>query len=258
MADYEQKVHWEAEKYDVAMNFVSAFGASMLDVLKPQTGERILDFGCGTGDLAARIAESGAQVTGVDISPEMVERARKKYPQVRFECADGTSWRPDGKYDAVFSNAALHWMKDAEGAAATMAACLRPGGRLVAEFGGHGNVSRIMAAMKTTLDQHGRGGAFVDPWYFPTVGEYATLLEKHGFEVGHAMLFDRPTPLEEGEQGMVGWYRMFGHVLVAGATEEEATRYYKEASERLKDELYENGRWRADYRRIRIEAIKVR
>ena len=258
MAQYEQKVHWEAEKYDSAMSFVSAFGTSMLEALRPQSGEKIVDFGCGTGDLAARIAESGAVVTGVDISPEMVELARKKFPDVRFECADGMSWRPDGQYDAVFSNAALHWMKDAEAAVVTMGQCLRPGGRLVAEFGGHGNVAKIMAALKTTLERNGRGDAFVDPWYFPTVGEYATLLESHGFEVRRAMLYDRPTLLEEGEDGMIGWLRMFGHAMVPGMEAEEAERWYAEACERMKEGLRKDGRWTADYRRIRVEALKVR
>lgn len=114
-----QKVHWEADFYDESMSFVSRYGEDIMSWLDPQEGERIVDFGCGTGDLAAQIAAKGVEVIGIDISPEMVERARKKYPQLTFECSDGTSWNAKQKYDAVFSNAALHWMKDAEAAIAS-------------------------------------------------------------------------------------------------------------------------------------------
>lgn len=254
----DQKVHWEAEKYDGSMGFVSTFGMNVVEWLRPQAGERIVDFGCGTGDLAARIAANGAEVTGVDISPEMVERARNKYPNISFECADGTSWRTLHPCDAVFSNAALHWMKDAEAAIKTIASCLRTEGRFVAEFGGFGNVKEIMAAMRETLEANGRTDAFVMPWYFPKVGEYATLLEQEGFEVRHAALFDRPTLLEDGEAGMMGWLRMFGHAMVPEASAAEMDTWFPEACERLRSVAYKDGGWTAGYRRIRVEAVKVR
>ncbi|MFD0673127.1 class I SAM-dependent methyltransferase [Cohnella sp. GCM10027633] len=258
MANYEQKVHWEATKYDDAMHFVSGYGVNVMEALRPQMGEAIVDFGCGTGDLAAKIAASGANVVGVDISPEMVERARTKYPDITFEVADGMRWNATKKYDAVFSNAALHWMKDAEAAVRTMSGSLRVGGRLVVEFGGYGNVGNIVEAMRKTMHENGRMDAFVMPWYFPKVGEYASLLEKHGFEVRHAMLYDRPTPLEEGEQGMMGWLRMFGGAMVPTATEEESERWFAEACDKLRTTAqYADGQWTADYRRIRVEAIKL-
>lgn len=256
MTKREQKVHWEAAKYDGAMNFVSSYGMNVLEALRPQAGEAIVDFGCGTGDLAVTIAESGAHVVGVDISPEMIERARMKYPGLSFEVADGMDWHPTRLYDAVFSNAALHWMRDAEAAVRTMAGSLRAGGRLVAEFGGYGNVSHIVEAMQMTLQENGRMDAFVMPWYFPKVGEYASLLEANGFEVRQAMLYDRPTPLMEGEQGMMGWLRMFGEAMVPKATEEEKNEWFAEACGRLKSTTqYSDGQWFADYRRIRVEAI---
>ncbi|MFC5530148.1 class I SAM-dependent methyltransferase [Cohnella yongneupensis] len=256
MVKKEQKVHWEADKYDGSMRFVSAFGSNMLEMLNPQPGEVIVDFGCGTGDLAARIAECGATVTGVDISPVMVERARTKYPHITFECADAIGWLATRQYDAVFSNAALHWMQDAEAAVKTMANCLRVGGRLVAEFGGYGNVGSIVKAVRETLEAKGRTDAFVMPWYFPKVGQYAALLEREGFEVLMAILFDRPTPLEDGEQGMMGWLRMFGTAMVPNATDAEMDNWFAEACQRMKDECYMDGQWTADYRRIRIQAIK--
>lgn len=254
----DQKVHWEAEKYDDSMRFVSMYGQNLVEWLKPRAGESIVDFGSGTGDLAAQIAAGGAEVIGVDISPEMVERARIKYPHITFECGNGTSWRSPRSFDAVFSNAALHWIKDAKAAVKTIASCLRTGGRFVAEFGGYGNVSDIVKAMRETLEARGRMDAFLMPWYFPTVGEYATLLELEGFEVRQAMLIDRPTPLEEGDQGMVGWLRMFGHAMVPNASEGEMADWFGDACERLKTVAYRNGQWYADYRRIRVEAVKVR
>ncbi len=253
-----QKVNWEAERYDESMSFVSRYGEDILKWLNPQKGESIVDFGCGTGDLAAEIARCGAEVLGVDISPEMVERARRKYPHLNFSQANGMSWKAEQPYDAVFSNAALHWMKDPEAAIASMISGLKPGGRLIAEFGGHRNVAAIIEATEQSLREHGREDAFVMPWYFPTVGEYSSLLEKAGLEVRSAFLFDRPTVLQEGEEGMKGWLELFGTAMFPSAGETEAVPWIAEAVTRLKGtKLYENGVWTADYRRLRIAAVKL-
>lgn len=251
-----QRVHWDAEGYDKSMGFVSRYGQDAMSWLDPKPGDRILDFGCGTGDLAARIAAEGADVEGVDISPEMIERARTKYPELVFHCADAKTWRPAERFDAVFSNAALHWMKDAEGAARAMAECLKPGGRLAAEFGGRGNVKCAIKAMNQTLKRHGREDAGVMPWYFPSVGEYASLLESVGFEVRNAMLFERPTRLD-GEDGMLRWLEMFGGALIPGATQGEKTEWFAESAELLKRKYYHEGAWIIEYRRLLVHAVKV-
>jgi trans-aconitate methyltransferase len=251
-----QKVHWAAETYDQSMGFVSRYGEDLMEWLNPQEGESIVDFGCGTGDLAAIIASKGAKVLGVDISSEMVERARLKYPHLNFECADGTKWTAKTPHDAVFSNAALHWMKDAEGAIRSMTGSLRAGGRLVAELGGYGNIDKIMEAVKATLKRRGREDAIVMPWYFPTVGQYCALLEKAGMEVRTAILFDRPTRLEGGVQGMKGWLEMFGTAMFPNAGMEEVDDWIDEVVERIKLNLYNGEIWTADYRRLRIVALK--
>ncbi|MFC5402857.1 class I SAM-dependent methyltransferase [Cohnella soli] len=254
-----QKVHWEASGYDQSMGFVSRYGEDVVQWLNPLEGERIIDFGCGTGDLAAKIAESGAITYGVDISSEMVDRARAKYPHLQFECADGATWQSDYEYDAVFSNAALHWMRDAEGAIASMVSGLKKGGRFVAEFGGYGNVKQIVEAVRSVLTEEVREDAFVMPWFFPTIGQYGMMLEKHGMEVRHAILFDRPTPLENGEEGMKDWLRMFGEAMFPNANVQDAERWMNAAVSKLKQPeaaLYADGRWIADYRRIRIFAVK--
>lgn len=251
-----QKIHWEATTYDEAMSFVSGYGEDIVKWLNPQKGERIVDFGCGTGDLASQIASYGAEVIGVDISPEMVERAQSKYPEITFQCTDGMNWRSEQTVDAVFSNAALHWMKDAEAAIRSMTSGLRSGGRLVVEFGGHGNVGAIVDAVHQTLVESGREDAFVMPWYFPTVGEYAAVLEKYGMEVRRAELFDRPTELQNGEKGMRDWIKMFGTAMFPQASESESDSWIHKASTRLEDKLYNAGKWIADYRRLRIVAVK--
>jgi trans-aconitate methyltransferase len=252
----QQKVHWEAGAYDQSMGFVSHFGEDLMGWLNPQADEKIVDFGCGTGDLAARIHNSGAEVMGVDISPEMIERARSKYPHLNFQCSDGMEWRAEPVYDAVFSNAALHWMKDPEAAIASMKGCLRSAGRLVAEFGGYRNVQGIINAVKETLTEARREEAFFMPWYFPTVGEYASLLEKAGFEVASAALFDRSTKLEGEEDGMIQWLEMFGTAMFPSATEDEANEWIRAANDKLRATHYRDGVWTADYRRIRIHAVK--
>ncbi len=255
--DARQKIHWQAEGYDEAMSFVSRYGRDLIEWLNPAEGETIIDFGCGTGDLAAAIARRGANVYGLDISPEMVERAQTKFPHLEFRCVDGMDWRADFQYDAVFSNAALHWMKEPEAAVRSFLSGLKPGGRLIAEFGGKGNVRTIQSATRRTLKEAGAEDRFVDPWYFPTIGEYASLLEKHGMEVRTAVLIDRPTKLENGEAGMREWLEMFGTAMFPNSEPAEAEQWILGTAERLKEELYDGAEWTADYRRIRIVAIKI-
>jgi trans-aconitate 2-methyltransferase len=255
--DPKPRVNWDAETYDRSMGFVSRLGAGVLEWLNPQAGERILDFGCGTGDLAAQIAKSGAEVVGLDISPEMVEQARRKYPDLTFKVGDATQVRFAEPFDAVFSNAALHWMRDAAGAAAAISAALKPGGRLAAEFGGAGNVESIVRAARDTAAAAGRADAFAMPWYYPTVGEYASLLEQHGLETRMALLFDRPTRLERGEQGLIEWLEMFGSGMFPFASESEKRSWFEEIAARLRSSRYKEGCWVVDYRRIRICAVKT-
>jgi trans-aconitate methyltransferase len=129
---------WNADIYDEKLSFVSELGKSLIEMLRPKQGEKILDLGCGTGELTNEIAKLGAEVVGMDASPDMIEKARKKYPYISFLVDRGETFRTQEHYDAIFSNAALHWMKQAESVVQSMALALREGGRLVAEFGGNG------------------------------------------------------------------------------------------------------------------------
>jgi len=232
---------WDAARYQARHSYVFAYGEGLIDLLDPQPGERILDLGCGSGQLTAKIAESGADVTGLDRSVEMIAEARRNFPSLKFELADAANFTAGAPFDAVFSNAALHWVKDAGGAAESVARALRSGGRFVMEMGGRGNTQEVMSAIREVA------GPVETPWYFPSVGEYASLLERHGFEISFATLFDRPTRVE-GEDGLEDWLAMFAGSMLGSA---EARR---EVANRLQPKMFRDGAWVIDYRRLRVIA----
>ncbi|MBW4423333.1 MAG: methyltransferase domain-containing protein [Nostoc desertorum CM1-VF14] len=248
---------WNTALYQDKHAFVWQYGEDLLKFLNPEPGESILDLGCGTGQLTEKIAQAGAEVLGVDHAPTMIEKARQNYPHIRFDIADARNFRVDKPLDAVFSNAVLHWVKKANSAIASIHQALKPGGRFVAEFGGKGNVQAIATALESALEALNISAKALNPWYFPSIGEYASLLEQQGFDVIHAMLFARPTPLAEGEAGMANWIQMFASAFLVGLSDEQQIQVIRVVNEYLKPTLYQQGTWTADYRRIRIVAIKV-
>jgi trans-aconitate methyltransferase len=249
---------WSPEQYQQGFSFVWRYGEELVNLLAPKPGERILDMGCGTGQLTAEIAKSGAEVMGIDSSPEMISQAESNYPALRFELADATRFRTPEPFDAVFSNAALHWIKDAGAAVATTAAALKPGGRFVAEFGGKGNVRTLVEALTAVCNEIG-GGSRVDanPWYFPSLAEYATLLEADGLEVTSGVLFDRPTLLEGGTAGLRNWMEMFLKAALQTMPASARSEFLERLERRLAPALFRDGHWIMDYRRLRVIAFKV-
>lgn len=249
---------WNAALYDDKMQFVSEYGKGVIDLLQPKKKERILDLGCGTGDLTFEISKSGALAAGFDFSAEMIEKACRKYPALSFKVENGEIFRTKEKYDAVFSNAALHWMKQADKVIDSVSQALKPGGRFVAEFGGKGNVAVVIQGMTEVLaEEYGVVDvANRNPWYFPSIGEYSTLLEQAGFHVTYAHHFDRPTPLADGEKGLNHWLASFADDFFPELSPEEKTRVYEKVKRKIKPALYKEGVWIADYKRIRVVAIK--
>lgn len=246
---------WNASLYDSHIGFVSEYGKSVLELLNVREGEKVLDIGCGTGDLCAELAKRGALPYGIDASADMIARANEKYPALAFETADAHTYRSDIRYDAVFSNAALHWMKRPGDAIRTVRSALKPGGRFVAEFGGKGNVGAIVEGVTAALSAFGIDAASRHPWYFPSAGEYASLLEAEGFRLEYALHYSRPTPLEDGERGLDHWLDMFAGSFFTGLTEERKRQAYEEAKRIAAPKLYRDGRWIADYWRLRIIAF---
>jgi trans-aconitate methyltransferase len=247
---------WDPVHYDTRHSYIWHYGAGLIDVLAPQQGERILDLGCGTGHLTARIAAAGAEVVGIDSAPTMIAQAQTNYPDLRFELADGASFQFDEPFDAVFSNAALHWMRPPERVVACIQAALRPGGRFVAEFGGKGNIRAILTAMFRALDAAGYSERkAANPWYFPSIAEYGALLENHGLGLTFAALFDRPTPMESGT-GIGDWLDMFAGDFLSGIPPDEQASIIRDIEEELRPRLFRDGLWSVDYRRLRLTAIR--
>ena len=246
---------WDADLYDRSHSFVWKHGAALLELLAPQPGERILDLGCGTGHLTAQIAASGAEVCGLDSAPAMIEQARRLYPALHFEVGDARNFAFAQPFDAVFSNAALHWVKPPAQVIACVHRALKPGGRFVAEFGGKGNVQTIALALQEAARAIGVEPV-ASPWYFPSLAEYANLLEAGGLEPTFAVLFDRPTALE-GEQGMRHWVEMFGTEQLSAIPEQRRPEFLRMVEERVRPTLWREGAWYADYRRLRVVARRV-
>lgn len=245
---------WDAELYEARHSFVWQFGEGVVELLDPKPGERILDLGCGTGQLTQKIAERGAEVTALDASPEMIGQARQNYPHLKFVLQDAAKMEFNGEFDAVFSNAALHWILDAATVAGGVARALKSGGRFVAEMGGKGNIAEIEAAIEKVLSR--RGMKFERRTWYPSIGEYAGLLEDSGLETRIAVLFDRPTPLE-GPAGMENWIRQFKSYCFEGLAPDERQKALADAVELLRPILFHEAQWFADYRRLRIVAVKV-
>jgi len=252
------QISWNSALYQKNHAFVWQYGESLLELLAPKAGEHILDLGCGTGQLTEKIAESGAFVHGIDSSLSMIAQARANYSHFDFAVADARDFQVDERLDAVFSNAVLHWIKEPDAAIACVEKALKPGGRFVAEFGGKGNVGAIVGGLLSVLSEIGcEKPEALNPWYFPSIGDYAGRLEKRGFEVSYAVLFDRPTLLEGGTVGMANWIEMFAAGFLSGLSEEVRSQVIKAVEERLRSTQYRDGNWIADYRRIRVVAVKT-
>jgi len=241
---------WNPADYARHARFVAELGAPVLTLLEPRPGERVLDLGCGDGVLTKALADLGCEVVGVDDSAEQVEAARRLGVDARV--MSGASLEFDGEFDAVFSNAAVHWMKPPGAVVSGVRRALRPSGRFVAEFGGEGCVATIRRALFAALERRGIDAAPLDPWYFPGAAEYTALLGGSGFRVDSLEVFPRPTPLPTD---VAGWLRTFGGPFLAPLAESERAGFIDEVALTLRPALCDpTGQWVADYVRLRFMA----
>ena len=248
---------WNPELYKEKHHFVYQYGESLVDLLSPQPGEHVLDLGCGTGELTYQISEAGASVTGIDNAEDLLTEARRKFPDLNFRHQNATDLEDTEQYDAVFSNAALHWILDQQKVTQRMFNALKPGGRLVVELGGQGNVQRIREALsEVLLLHHYTQLAQTSVWYFPSVGQYTTLLEQYGLQVQQAQHYARPTPLTDAENGIKDWLSMFANSYQHAVEAVEWEKIINEVQEVLRPDLYRDGCWHADYYRLRVTALK--
>jgi trans-aconitate methyltransferase len=244
--------HWDPEQYATNARFVSDLGAPVLELLAPKASDRVLDLGCGDGVLTKKIRDLGCEVVGVDASAEQIAAARKLGLDARV--ASGETLEFSTEFDAVFSNAALHWMKRARDVVAGVHRALKPGGRFVGEFGGRGCVHAVRTALVASLVKRGIDGESLVPWYFPSPAEYATHLENAGFRVDSIALFPRPTPLP-GD--ILGWLETFGQSFTGALPVDERRGYLEEVKRALLPLLRDSqGTWVVDYWRLRFAATK--
>lgn len=246
---------WDPGFYDHRHGFVTQYGEAVLELLPDVRGLRVLDLGCGTGHLTAQIAARGATVVGIDSNPGMIESARTAYPTIEFFVADGQDFALAEPVDAVFTNAALHWMPNTAGVIQSVAGCLAPGGWFVGEFGGRGNVATIRRLFSEALRDEGATQIEM-LWVFPSVGQFATQLESHGFQPEFLSLFSRPTVLP-GADGLSAWLRSFGRAVKADVNESQFERAIAQTEADYPDRDPLTGEAIADYVRLRFRARRL-
>ena len=244
---------WDPEAYSRNGAFVHQLAGGVFEWLAAQPDERILDLGCGDGQLTQKIAAAGARVSGVDASAEMAASARARGVDAVVGSAEALP-HADGAFDAVFSNAALHWVRNQDAMMAEVHRVLRPGGRFVAEMGGFGNIAAIRVALIAALTRQGLADREDGVNYYPTADGYTRRLERHGFRVERIALIPRPTPLGEG--GMTDWLKTFRKGVLDSLPMDMRETVVKETVELLAEALHdEEGNWVADYVRLRFVAI---
>lgn len=247
-----RKQVWNANEYAKYGRYVPEYlGAPLLELLAPEPGERILDLGCGDGVLTQKLIVLGCEVIGIDTSKELIEAAKSK--GIAAHVMDGQALTFSNEFDAVFSNAALHWMNNHNAVIEGVKRSLKAKGRFVGEFGGEGNVNEIRKALAISLAKRGMNIEKLNPWYFPNVNEYQKKLEQFGFTVKNINLISRPAIVSD----ISDWLNMFAKSFIAELTESEGEKVFNEVREHLKDKLInDKGEWFIDYVRLRFYAEK--
>lgn len=247
------KQTWNAQQYQAKASYVAELGSPVLELLNPQPHEAILDLGCGDGSLTRNIADVAEEVVGIDSSESMVRAAKEKGLTAFPISGDAIPY--SNQFDAVFTNAALHWIPDYQSVIQGVHNALKPNGRFIGEFGGYGNIKTLVEAMETVVDQNEAMGQFSNPWFFPSADEYRKHLEDGGFSVVYIELLPRPTHIEAGIRE---WFKIFADYVISGMPEELEDEFLMQTEQLVKPSLFtEEDGWFADYVRLRFHAIKA-
>ena len=242
---------WNANKYNKHADFVSKLATPVVELLNPQKDEKILDLGCGDGTLAFDMQKFGSKVIAVDLSKDMVEKTKEK--GIEAYVISATQLNFTDKFDAVFSNAVLHWIKEPKAAIDKIFNSLKDDGRFIAEFGGYGNIKYLTDAMQKVFDNHKEYGIFNNPWYFPKVEDYKKLLKDSGFKVEYIELIPRPTSIDD----ISNWLDIFANGIISHLSDSQQSDFKDEVREILKPKIYtKKDGWVADYVRLRLKATK--
>lgn len=247
---------WDSSLYDDRHAFVWKTSTDLIDLVNARPGERVLDLGCGTGHLTAHLAERGVEVIGLDASPSMIAQSRQNYPKLNFTLADARNFHFSEPFESIMSNAALHWIPEADLVAKCMAGALKHGGRLVLEMGCLGNIASVLEALTALLRDAGYTPR--NPWYFPSAAEYGMVLENAGFEIRSLATFERHHRLEHPQRGLREWLEMFAGSWFTGIPTPIREGLLAQIEDRLRPELYRDGSWWVDYKRLRIIALAAR
>jgi len=248
---YTEINHWNPKNYNKHTAFVSQLALPVVNLLDPKKEEKIFDVGCGEGTLSVEIERRGAKVIGIDMSQEMIDFSKAKGLEAYVGTVTDLPY--DSQFDGVFSNAVLHWVKDARTVVQNIAKVLKRGGRFVCEFGGEGNAYYLVNAMEEVFAYHPEFGKFDNPWYFPSVEAYTSLLESEGFNVEYIEIIPRPTPMDD----ISNWLDIFANGVTSHLTAEQFEVFKKETTKILKPTIFsEDKGWVLDYKRLRVKAVK--
>lgn len=246
--------NWNSDNYTDNFQFVYKYGEELIDFITVEKGSFVVDLGCGTASITEKLSEKGFEILGIDASETMLEKAKNLYPQLNFKLDDACSFKLDKKADAVFSNAVFHWIDNHNELIKNISENLKTGGEFVFEFGGKGNAKIVHNALKEAFETYNL--KYVNRFNFRSIGELAPVLEKYGFRIEYAALFDRPTE-QTGENGLSNWINMFVNSAFDGVDSETKEKIIAQAVEICRPKLYINGKWYVDYVRIRMKAIKI-
>lgn len=243
---------WNAGLYEDKHGFVAEYGKDLLEFVPPDRQQAILDLGCGTGTLTSELAARAGEVIGLDASPDMVAAARERYPEIVFITGDALDLPFENRFDVVFSNAVFHWLPDHDRLLKNIRRALKPGGRLVCEFGAKGNIAAVENAFARACGEQGL--RYESRFTFPEADAFARLLQDNHFTPELVVAYDRPTVLQNGDQGLHNWLRQFFAAELQPLPETTQAALLTRVEELARPALWDGKAWVADYRRLRVVA----